>query len=52
MSFPNTNTPFISLQQLVQRHPDHLSVDGVGHPFQFLNFYLVIFQANLSQNFS
>ena len=34
MSFPDSNTLFIFLQQLVQHHPEQLSVDGVGHPLQ------------------
>ena len=34
MSFPDSKALFISLQQLVQCHPDQLSVDGVGDPLQ------------------
>ena len=34
MSFPDSKTLFIFLQQLVQSHPEQLSVDGVGHPRQ------------------
>ena len=34
MSFPDSNSLFLSLQQLVQHHPDQLSVGGVGDPLQ------------------